>query len=181
MTADNVTTLRRQLHAARDREARLLADLESVKAAAARLADALSAAEQAHHAARGEAADLSEQLISAEQRLAWVQRGADDNARLVGEQLDVLRAVIRARDDMRARAEAAEAGVAALLHAYIGLTPGATVEGFAPEVQAAAERLLEVVEAARSWAAAGTEYHYYERAEALRAAVRELTAGEGEG
>ena len=37
----------------------------------------------------------------------------------------------------------AVAGVAALLHAYIGITPGATVDGLAPEVQAEAERLLE--------------------------------------
>lgn len=37
----------------------------------------------------------------------------------------------------------AVASAAALLHAYIGITPGATVDGLAPEVQAAAERLLE--------------------------------------
>ena len=37
----------------------------------------------------------------------------------------------------------AVASVAALLHAYIGITPGATVDGLAPEVQTEAERLLE--------------------------------------
>ena len=37
----------------------------------------------------------------------------------------------------------AVASVAALLHAYIGITPGTMVDGLTPEVQAEAERLLE--------------------------------------
>ena len=44
---------------------------------------------------------------------------------------------------LRAERDRAVASVAALLHAYIGITPGATVGGLAPEVQAEAERLLE--------------------------------------
>lgn len=42
-----------------------------------------------------------------------------------------------------AERDRAVASVAALLHAYIGITPGTTVDGLAPEVQAEAERLLE--------------------------------------
>ncbi len=89
----------------------------------------------------------------------WAQR---DAARAWARRWkEGMRHVRLRRGQEAAERDAAVASVAALLDAYIGITPGATVAGLAPQVQADAERLLERLDAMETALRTARDFAWY--------------------
>ncbi len=68
---------------------------------------------------------------------------------------------LTAAEELRAQRDTAVASVAALLDAYIAITPGATVAGLAPQVQADAERLLGRLDAMETALRTARDFAWY--------------------